>query len=263
MPMRNVRAAGFIAIVLSLLTACAPAGPSPEDLAATMVFETMSAVTPTAAATDTPRPTPTNTSTPTPTPLPTATPGPLIVSDNFEGSSGFWSNCAYCSRLQGTLHVGPFPASQAYVQQMVLCNECGDAYNYRVTVDAAFVEGVSERGFGILLRSTDKYFMTLEVTPWQTVAVWKFDFLTRGWELVSGKWTGAVAPGRGMNHIEVEVTGSEKGKSMMVIKVNGRTPLVLESQPADSGPVGLTLFGHGVEVLYDNFVYEELTPYAH
>jgi hypothetical protein len=129
-------------------------------------------------------------------------------------------------------------------------------------VDAAFVDGVSERGFGILLRATERFFMTLEVTPWQTVAVWKFDHLTRGWELVSGKWTGAVAPGRGLNHIEIEVTGSEKGKSMMVVKVNGRTPLVLENQPADAGPVGLTLFGHGVEVLYDNFVYEELPPFA-
>jgi len=262
MSLRKVRALRFVPIVL-LLVACGQSGPSPEQLAGTIVAATMAAAPPTTAPSETPPPTPTSIPPPTPTPPPTATPGPLVVTDDFEGVSGFWGNCAHCSRLQGTFHVGPFPASEAYVQQMVLCEECGDAFNYRITVDAAFVEGVSERGFGILLRSTDEYFMTLEVTPWQTVDVWKYDIIKRGWEWVNGKWTGAVAPGRGMNHIEVDVTGSEKGKSMIVIKVNGRTPLVLEGQPADAGPVGLTLYGHGIEVLYDNFEYEELPPFEH
>ncbi len=38
--------------------------------------------------------------------------------------------------------------------------------------------------------------------------------------------------------------------------VNGSTPLVIFNRPADAGYVGLTIFGHGMEVIFDNFEIE-------
>jgi hypothetical protein len=130
-----------------------------------------------------------------------------------------------------------------------------------MAVETTFEEGQSDRGYGFLIRVTEDYLMTVEITPWQTVAIWKLDYI-EGWEWINGVWTGAVRPGRQTNHIEVEVTEGSSGRSDISVTVNGRTVLVVWGQPSDPSPVGLTLYGHAIEVYFNDFEFEEYEPYG-
>lgn len=206
--------------------------------------------------------TPTSTHAPTQTHTPTVPPRPIHFQDDFSHDTGSWIACGKCEWENGALYMGPYPASEAYVQQITYCLDCGLVTNYKISVDATYEEGPSERGYGLILRETDEYLMTCEITPWQTVDVWKYEFLKNEWTWVNGKWTGAVNTGRMSNHIEVEVTSSGTGKSQISVTVNGRTVLVLWNQPADQSPVGLTLYGHALQVYFDNFEFEEYEPYG-
>ena len=47
----------------------------------------------------------------------------------------------------------------------------------------------------------------------------------------------------------------------VAMTVNGRTPLVIFNQPSEPGAVGFILFGHAVDLYFDNFEFEtEDTP---
>lgn len=255
----------YLVVFSVLLGAC---GTSESELA-TALAQTLAAQpsnTPTPADTSTPTETaipPTSTPIPTSTPLPSATPlpRPISLSDDFSQDNLSWLICDYCDRKNNAFYMGPWPASGAYIQHFALCEECGLITNYRVSVDATFEDGESERGYGFVLRLTDEYLITAEITPWQTVDVWKLDFI-EGWDWVNGVWTGAVKAGRQTNHIEVEVSEGATGKSDISVTVNGKTVLVVWGQPLDQGPVGLTLWGHALEVSFDNFEFEEFEPYG-
>ncbi len=128
-----------------------------------------------------------------------------------------------------------------------------------MAVDASFADGVSDRGFGLLLRMTEEYMLTMEITPWQTVDVWRLDFETGNWEWVNGSFSGLVRPNQQRNRIETEIRPALSGGGMtsdIYIKVNGKTVFVVYNQPAEMGLVGLTLFGHSTEVIFDNFEFE-------
>lgn len=187
----------------------------------------------------------------------TATPGPVVFTDDFSEVSHSWLGCEVCDLWNGSLQIGPYPESAAYQQQAVFCGPCGEVTHYRMAVDVTFKEGVSDRGFGLLLRLNEDSLVPLEITPWQTVAVWKADFDLQEWELLNGQFSGLVQPNDQTNHLEVVVAPSASGtKSDFFVKVNDRTPFVVYNQPADPGLVGLTLFGHAQSVLFDNFEFE-------
>ena len=245
-------------------------GPRAEQLAATMVAQTSTAASPTALATDTPPATssatdppvpPTATSTATPQPTPTL--GPILVSDEFASDVGTWLDCDVCSWEDGVLVAGPWPVSGAYEQHNIVCGPCGPARHFRMAVDVTYGSGPSERGFGLMVRQTEAFLLTAEVTPHQTLDGWRYDYQNRLWELLSGELSGAVRPGRSTNRVEVEVAPAEiPGNVHVSIGVNGRNLIVLFNQPGEIGPLGLTLYGHAVEVIFDNFQFEELPPYS-
>jgi len=75
------------------------------------------------------------------------------------------------------------------------------------------------------------------------------------------KFTGIIRSGVQKNVIGVRASENAFGKLDIALLANGRTPLVIFNQSADSGWVGLTVFGHAVEVTFDNFTFStEETP---
>jgi hypothetical protein len=193
------------------------------------------------------------------TPSITPTAGPYLFQDDLSRASTAWLDCDYCTFRDGVLHLGPYPIEGAYLQHNVVCAPCGAARHYRMAVDVNFAEGVSDRGFGLLLRQTDEFMLTMEITPWQTVDVWRLDFETGAWEWINGYFSGLVRPNQQRNRIETEIRPALSGSGMtsdIYIKVNGKTVFVVYNQPAEIGLVGLTLYGHSSEVVFDNFEFE-------
>lgn len=239
-------------------------GPSAEELAATDVAGTAAAsVSPfpseTAAATETPLP-PMATFTETAT----ATPGAVVFQDDFSRPSSAWVACEECEWQDGGMVMGPYSVAGAYVQHVAICGPCGLIRNYRMAVDAGYIDGPSERGFGLLVRLTDEFLVTYEVTPWQIAALWSLDLVEGSWDFVNGSYTGRIRTGRASNRIEVEVQdGTAPARVNIELRVNGRTIFLAYNQPGEVGAVGLTLYGHATSAVFDNFEFEELEPFMH
>lgn len=246
-------------------------GPDPAQLAATNVAQTEEAnraaadrtatvearqPEPTATATATVPPSPTATEAPSPVPS-----GPISIQDDFSSESGIWTACEYCTVENGEMHLGPFPVSHAFQQNWAICEPCGMVSTYTINVDVSFVEGPSERGYGLVLNLNDEEFYTYEITPWQTLDFWRYDFQKDEWEWLNGTTAGSVKTGNQTNTIELEASRNSSGRVDYSLGVNGMTPLVIFNRSGKPGWVGLTLHGHAVEVLIDNFSFEtEETP---
>ena len=155
---------------------------------------------------------------------------------------------------------GPYPASGAFKQHYAICEACGEVVYFRMSVDITYAEGPSTRGFGLLVRLKDDYMLTFEITPWQDFDFWRYDFALDEWTWVNGLWSGSIRPGRATNNIEVEVRPSGLGRCDIVLRANGKTPLIIFNQPAEAGNVGLTLYGHATGAYFDNFEFEEYEP---
>jgi len=245
----------FPIVLLATLVSC---GPSEQAIAEAIAqTQAASAPAPLSAPTDKPpAPTPTDPPAPTATRRPTPTPGPLALTDDFSRDSGIWGDCEVCSYEAGTLHFGPSPTSGAYMQHNIVCETCGMVTNYRMAVDVTYIDGPSERGFGLMARWNDEELITYEVTTWQTLDLWRLDYDTSQWTWINGTFSGSVRPGRQLNHIELLALTNPSGTVDYSLTVNGRTPIVVFSQPSEGGYVGLTLWGHAIEVAFDNFEFE-------
>jgi len=220
------------------------------------------------AATDTPKPTspppPTATDTPVPTAtsIPTITPtqGPIVVDEDFSTDNGRFK-CDYCKVNDGALLMGPFPATDSLESYYAICNECGVAENYKMSVDAWYIEGASDRGFGLLLRENDGSFIDTELTTWQVYGVWNYDktFQTgyQGWSgITDGFISGWLKPGRAVNHLEV-IMRTENGKTTLTVTINDKGSRNFNIK-SDRGNVGLLVGMHSLGVAFDNFHFEEL-----
>lgn len=114
----------------------------------------------------------------------------------------------------------------------------------------------------MILRSTDDYFITLEIIPWQIVRAFKYHYDSNRWEFLDGRWAGAVKSGTSPNRIEVFVTQSQQRRTDIAVSINGKNVFIIWGQPKDQSPVGLMLFGHALEVSFDDFEFEEYEPYG-
>jgi hypothetical protein len=207
-----------------------------------------------------PEPSPTRTPEPTRRPAPAVPVGPISFSDDFSRRSGNWLECDECTVSGGEMHMGPWGISGADIQHLAICDPCGQPIYYRMGVDLTYVQGVSQpgRGFGLVLRLTNEHLLILEVSPYQSLDVFDYNFTRREWTWVNGVWSGAVRAEHGLNRVVVEAAPSTQGRVDIAIEVNGRTPLVIFNQPAEPGYVGMTLYGHSLEVVFDNFEFTEL-----
>jgi hypothetical protein len=268
--MRIYRRIWVILCLTALLAACGQTGTtdeiSPEQLAETIVAKTAAAGITISEPTEVPAAAPTGTEVPptdTPLPEPTPTPGLIVFNDDFSGDSGQWGECAECEWVSGALVMGPYPSSIYADAYYAICEACGMASNYRMSVDVTFAEGASDRGFGLLVAETDDYVVTFEIATWQVAGLFKYEPARGAWSEYYG-WAykpSVINPGRGTNQIEVIVQDSRvAGKSDITLKINGKTLTVYSGIKVDPTRVGLELGWHSIGVVFDNFEFEELEP---
>jgi hypothetical protein len=198
-----------------------------------------------------------------PTEVPTITPtkGPVIVDDDFSTDNGRFK-CDYCEVRDGALFIGPYPSADSYGGYYALCSDCGEAANYKMSVDTWYVEGPSDRGFGLLLRTLKGgSYIDLEVTTWQVYGIWSYDASLGGsgsaWDTFTNGWVpGSLRPGRANNTVEV-IMKTTNGKTSLSVSINGKVNRMVDL-PTGSGEVGLIVGMHSLGVAFDNFHFEPL-----
>lgn len=230
-------------------------------------------ITPSFTPTLTPIPTSTETATLTPSPIPTdtptitPTPGPFSFRADFSDSSALKHfSCDQCKVENGQLLFGPFPPEDNIGEQfnLVLCEECGKHTYYRVSVDATYMDGPTDRFFGIIgpvdATATDlNRILYLGVSTWQVYVIRDYDYGKGILNELSSDLSGYILPTRGTNHLVIEVKPSAQPNFVDVyFTVNGGLLYVLYLQPAVPTYAGLGMSFHSMTVAYDNFVYEEI-----
>jgi hypothetical protein len=133
-----------------------------------------------------------------------------------------------------------------------------------MSVDATFISGVSDRGFGLVLREANGDYIDLEITTWQLYGVWFYDKKAGGawkaWHSLLSKAylpTGALNAGLHTNHIAVYVHSSDTNRQQDLIEIslNGRLLNTVQI-PRSAGHVGLVVGLHSIGVAFDNFHFE-------
>ena len=152
------QATAIAANIFASQTAAAPDPTATEEPTATSTETEVPTATPTIepSATPTPRP-------PTATPTETPTPGPVALFDDFSQDNRIWLDCEECSIQNGMLHMGPYTAEGALLQHNAICGPCGFVTHYRMAVDVGFVDGQSDRGYGLLIS-----LMKTKWYPWRS-----------------------------------------------------------------------------------------------
>jgi hypothetical protein len=229
--------------------------------------------TPTFTPTLTPIPTATQTPTLTPSPIPTdtptitPTPGPFSFRDDFSQANALSRySCDQCKIEDGRLIFGPFDPVDNIGEQfsMVLCEECGAHTYYRVSVDATYVSGPTDRFYGIIglvdgdASKLDRV-IYLGISTWQVYVVRDYDYKNEWLKELNSDLSGYVNPTTATNHIVIEVKPSAQPNFVDVyFTVNGGLLYVLYLQPAEPTYAGLGMSFHSMTVAFDNFVYEEI-----
>lgn len=204
---------------------------------------------------------PTPTFTPSPIPSPTKTPGPVVINDDFSVDTGRWQECGQCVIRDGALLMGPYPATNSAEGYLTICADCGYVTDYKMGVDVVYVNGFSDRGFGLVLREQEGNFIELEISTWQYYGVWFYDKEKQGrgdaWmALLPDGWlpSGYIHPAQLSNRIDVETT-TENDKSKVAIRFNGQLINTVEI-PNVPGQVGLVVGLHSLGIAFDNFYFE-------
>ena len=264
-----IKKLALFAVILAVLTACQPAGPSAKDLASTEVAhaaETAAAIpptaTPTVAPTETPVPSPTITATSAPTL--TATPsGPLVIKDDFSTKSDIWGKCDKCEWKDGKLYFGPFAPRGEGINQVfsLVCVACGKHTYFRIAADVTFAEGMAgDRLFGVGGIIPDTFYTGSGITPYQFGELEAYNFTTNKWTGSKVARYGAIKPGSATNHVEFISKPNASGSADYYEIVNGKTIIVLSNLEALSLEPDLYLGWHSVGVSFDNFEFEEIVP---
>ncbi len=191
--------------------------------------------------------------TPTENPTLTPTPGPIVVNDDFNENSGIWGECEECVWEDGVLKVGPY--DEPFQEVIVICDACGMASNYRMSVDAAYSDGMSGSPFGLALAISDNYYVkiTMELLFFQSVRLYENENIIFDEEKPSILRTGTQT-----NHLEVIVRDSQTaGKSDITLMINGKTIFVYSGIKVDPTEVGLFIYSEA-GIVFDNFEFEEL-----
>jgi hypothetical protein len=230
-------------------------------------------ITPTFTPTLTPVPTSTVTPTLTPSPLPTdtptitPTPGPFSFRDDFSQADTLYRyTCEQCRIEDGSLVFGPFEPKDNLGEQfnLVICDICGEHTYYRVSVDATYVDGPTDRFYGIISlvepgSSGLKRLVYLGISTWQVYVIRDYDYGKGILNELNSNLTGYVNPGKATNHILLEVKPSAQANFVDVyFTINNGLMYVLYLQPAKPTMAGLGMSFHSMTVAYDNFTYEEI-----
>lgn len=261
-----------LALTFSVL-ACQVGGPSAQEMAETMIAETVAAASPTPLPpTETPVPptatiTPTLPPTETPTITPTATPsGPIVYNDDFSTDNKNWKGCVGCRWQDGVLLLGPYePKGESFDQgHYTICIPCGKKTYFRMAVDATFAEGFTDRFYGMLIGEGKQYQTIVGISPLQFAIMARLDYDKGMWNLINSSsenvYNTLVKPGKLTNRIEIIMSPAGAGQADLTMKLNGTVSFVAYKIPVEPAEIGLYLDWHSVGAAYDNFEFEELVP---
>jgi hypothetical protein len=204
-----------------------------------------------------------------PTATATSTPGPVVIHDDFSRDTGRWAACDVCAIRDGALTMGPFPSTDSDRAYFTLCQDCGTVGHFVMSVDAWYVEGASDRGYGLIYHENNGEFFDLEITTWQLFGVWFYSPTQAS--PTGGPWSSSMGfqpskylhPGRLVNHIELRVEAYDNPyqKSLcsdqMTITIN-RGVETHYYPLCKTGNVGLIVGLHSLGVAFDNFYFEAL-----
>jgi hypothetical protein len=203
-----------------------------------------------------------------PTPTASVTPGPVVIRDDFNQDTGRWTECDYCSLRDGVLYLGPVPSSDSARGYYAICKDCGQVEYFKMSVDAQFVEGASDRGFGLLYDESRGDYRDLEILTWQLYGLWHYDpTLKDSWDAWSTDEGYQAAKylraGRQLNHIEMKVEPYDHPhvqntcEDRLSIYINGKFEHAVYIE-CKSGRVGLMVGLHSLGVSFDNFYFEAI-----
>lgn len=230
-------------------------------------------ITPTFTPTETPIPTSTETPTPTPSPVPsntptiTPTPGPFSYSEDFSASNSVSNfSCDKCRVQDGELLFGPFSPENNLGEQfsLIVCEACNAHTYYRVSVDATYVDGPTDRFFGVTaLIDADanqlNRLVYLGTSTWQVYTIRDYDYKNSLLKELNSNISGYIYPTTATNHLVIEVKPAAQPNLVDVyFTINGGVLYVLYSQPAVPTVAGLGMSFHSMTVAFDNFLYEEI-----
>jgi hypothetical protein len=236
-----------------------------ETPTATLTFTPTQTFTPTSTPTDTPTFTPSPL--PTDTPTITPTPGPFLYLEDFSDASALGHfSCEKCKVDGGRLLFGPFEPENNMGEQfsIVWCESCGAHVYYRLSVDVSYVEGPTDRFYGIVglidaTSTTLNRAIYLGASTWQVYTIRDYDYKNSMLKELNSNVTGYLNPTTASNHLEIEVKPSVQPNLVDVyFHINNGVMYVLYSQPAKPTQAGLAMSFHSMTVAYDNFKYEEI-----
>ncbi len=261
----------FFFVLLAVSLACAMTGTDAEaNPASTSIQNTQAALDATLSAlnasqTEAAAVTPTSLPTKYPTAIPSATPtaGPVVINDDFSSDVGRWSECTVCGIGDGVFYFGPNEPDINYGGGYVaICDDCGYVENYKMGVDVTYLDGPSDRGFGLVLWENDGNYIDVELTTWNYYGLWYFAPVGENgnnlwYTIIPDKGfvpSSALRAGRLTNRVEVEVS-DKTGTRMATVSINGKVVQTFEMR-GGPGRVGLVVGFHSIMVTFDNFYFE-------
>jgi hypothetical protein len=207
------------------------------------------------------------------------------VEDSFDSDIGTFVLGENVQIQNGALLVGPFEqcaedvaSFDAPVNCIAVCQTCGTGLvNYHMELDIAFADGLSDKGFGVLLRFDDQngdmmldredYYLDIAFNAFEnewSIFVHIPDEVNPWFRVKSGPagLRARNAPNK------LEVTASNNGRIIDIFLNDSRLTKLTADAPqpgetlieewAESGAVGFTATGRRVQARYDNFLLEPL-----
>jgi len=207
------------------------------------------------------------------------------VEDSFESDIGTFVLNENVQIQNGALLVGPFEqcaedvaSFDAPVNCIAVCQTCGTGLiNYHMQLDIAFADGLSDKGFGVLLRFDDQngdmlldredYYLDIAFNAFEnewSIFVHIPDEVSPWFRIKSGPagLRARNAPNK------LEITASNNGRIIDIFLNDSRLAKLTADAPqpgetlieewAESGAVGFTATGRRVQARYDNFLLEPL-----
>lgn len=161
---------------------------------------------------------------------------------------------------------GPFDPENNLGEQfnLIICDLCGENIYYRISVDATYLDGPTDRFFGLTaltdITSTQwNRVIYLGTSTWQIYVIRDYDYKNGILNELNANLSGYINPGVSTNHLVIEVKPSAQPNLVDVyFTINEGLLYVLYSQPTIPTQSGLGMSFHSMTVAFDNFLFEEI-----